>query len=375
MKTCMFPGQGSQAKGMGGAELFDAFPDEVAQADAILGYSIRERCLEDPRQELNNTQFTQPALFVVSALSYLRRQREGKPEPDFLVGHSLGEFNALHAAGCFDFQAGVRLVQKRGELMSRASGGAMAAVINATPEAIEGALREGGLANVHLANFNTPVQTVISGAASEVAAAQPLLQKGNVLVFPLKTSGAFHTPFMQQAQDEFLAFLRTFDLAAPRIPVISNVTARRYESDALVDTLARQIASPVHWCDGIRYLLSLGDDANPMEFEEVGHGDVLAKMMRAIRQAKPLASPVAAPEPKAAKPVEAVAPPAGAGDAASKVAAWNRMHPAGTKVIAIQADKEPLRTRTEAIVLFGHRAAVYLEGYEGYFDLDEIVAA
>lgn len=375
MKTCMFPGQGSQAKGMGGAELFDAFPDEVAQADAILGYSIRELCLEDPRQELNDTRFTQPALFVVNALSYLQRQREGKRPPDFLAGHSLGEFNALHAAECFDFQTGVRLVKKRGELMGRASGGAMAAVINASPEAIESALHEGGLANVYLANFNTPVQTVISGAAGEVAAAQPLLQKGNVLVFPLKTSGAFHTPFMQEAQDEFLAFLRTCDLAAPRITVMSNVTARPYEPDALIDTLARQIASPVRWSDGIRYLLSLGSEADPMEFEEVGHGDVLAKMMRAIGKAKPLAPSMAARETEAVVPARAPAPSVRTGDAASKVAAWNRLHAVGTHVISAQTSQEPLRTRTEAIVLFGHRAAVYLEGYEGYFDLDEIAIA
>jgi malonyl CoA-acyl carrier protein transacylase len=374
MKTCMFPGQGSQAVGMGGAELFDTFSAEVAQADAILGYSIRELCLEDPRKELDDTRFTQPALFVVNALSYLQRQRQGAPPPDFLAGHSLGEFNALHAAGCFDFLTGVQLVSKRGELMSRATGGAMAAVINSTPESVEAALRENGLSNVHLANFNTPVQIVVSGAREEVAAAQSLLQKGKVLFFPLKTSGAFHTPFMNEAQVEFRSFLETCDFFESRIPVISNVTARPYERNALVDTLSKQIASPVRWSDSIGYLLSLEVDGVSMEFEEVGHGDVLTKMIRANRQGRspaPRAASAAMTAPAAPEPTE-VQPQIVHNDAPGKVAAWNRVHPVGTQVSSAQTSKEPLRTRTEAVVLFGHRAAVYLEGYEGYFDLDEI---
>lgn len=364
MKTCMFPGQGSQAPGMGGAALFEAFPDEVAQADAILGYSIRELCLDDPRGELDQTQFTQPALFVVSALSYMRRQHDGGTTPDFLAGHSLGEFNALHAAGCFDFATGVRLVHKRGELMSTASGGAMAAVVNADPDAIEATLREHGLDRVYLANFNTPAQIVISGDRDQVLAAQPLLQKGRVLVFPLKTSGAFHTPFMAQAQEEFQSFLASMQLTDPRIPVIANVTAQPYEAGQVASTLARQIASPVRWSDTIRNLLAReGGDA--MEFEEVGHGDVLTKMMRANR-----AAPVGKPSDVPAQPASSVP-----GDAGAKVAAWNRQHPVGTRVMSAQTSVEPLRTRTEAIVLFGHRAAVYVEGYEGYFDLDELRVA
>ncbi|KAG9602524.1 hypothetical protein KCV01_g7179, partial [Aureobasidium melanogenum] len=233
----MFPGQGSQAKGMGGEALFDAFAAEVAQADDVLGYSIRELCLEDPRGELDHTRFTQPALFVVNALSFLARRRDGHAPPDYLAGHSLGEFNALHAAGCFDFVTGVRLVQKRGELMSRASGGAMAAVVNAEPDTIEATLRDNGLDRVYLANFNTPAQIVISGDREQVAAAQPLLQKGRVLVFPLKTSGAFHTPFMAEAKMEFEAFLATLSFADPSIPVVANVSALPYEAGTVAATL------------------------------------------------------------------------------------------------------------------------------------------
>ncbi len=376
MKTCMFPGQGSQAKGMGGAALFDAFPDEVAAADGILGYSIRELCLDDPRGQLDSTQFTQPALFVVGALSYMARQKACEPEPDYFAGHSLGEFNALHAAGAFDFATGVRLVQKRGELMSRASGGGMAAVINADPAAIEATLREHGLDRVYLANFNTPVQVVISGDREQVAAAQPHLQKGRVLVFPLKTSGAFHTPFMAEAQKEFAAFLATVKLDDPRVPVIANTTARPYEQGAVAATLASQIASPVRWADAMAYLMGLDGD---MTFEEVGHGDVLTKMLRANRvPAKPA---VASSAPSAPTPTPTPAPAVHGdaaprtGDANAKVEAWNQRYPVGTRVVSVQTSKEPLTTRTQALVLFGHRAAVYLEGYEGYFDLDELNVA
>lgn len=108
MKVFMFPGQGSQYRGMGGA-LFDDFKELTARADHVLGYSIKELCLEDPRRELNKTQFTQPALYVVNALCCLRKVQETGAKPDFLVGHSLGEFNALLAAECFDFETGLQL--------------------------------------------------------------------------------------------------------------------------------------------------------------------------------------------------------------------------------------------------------------------------
>src|SRR5579872_6439861 len=110
MKTFLFPGQGSQARGMG-ADLFDSLPEYVASADAILGYSIKELCLEDPRSELDQTSYTQPALFVVNSLAYLQEIRAGAAPPDYLAGHSLGEFNALFAAGCFDFETGLRIVR------------------------------------------------------------------------------------------------------------------------------------------------------------------------------------------------------------------------------------------------------------------------
>src|SRR6516162_2607290 len=131
MTAFLFPGQGSQRKGMG-STLFEEFQEVTARADEILGYSIKELCLHDPHQQLGQTQFTQPALYVVNALSYLKKMKDGSKVPTYLAGHSLGEYNALFAAGVFDFETGLRLVKKRGELMSQATGGGMAAVIGFT---------------------------------------------------------------------------------------------------------------------------------------------------------------------------------------------------------------------------------------------------
>lgn len=162
MITFMFPGQGSQKKGMGG-ELFDEFDTLTKKADDILGYSIKELCLQDPRRELNDTQFTQPALYVVNAFSFLKKIRETGNKPDFVIGHSLGEFNALLAANCFDFEDGLRIVQKRGELMSKARNGSMAAIVNGTRQQIEDILSSNNLTNIDFANYNTHSQFVISG--------------------------------------------------------------------------------------------------------------------------------------------------------------------------------------------------------------------
>lgn len=376
MKTFMFPGQGSQVRGMG-ADLFDAYPALTARADEILGYSIKQLCLEDPRGELNQTQFTQPALYVVNALSYQRKLDSGAGQPDYLAGHSLGEFNALQAAGVFDFDTGLQLVRKRGELMSQARGGAMAAILNAGKEEIEAILQAKGLTAIDLANHNSETQSVISGLVDDIAKAQGCFT-GNMLYYPLNTSGAFHSRYMRPAQEQFEQFLAQFTLAEPSIPVVANVTARPYEHDAIAPTLARQISSMVRWSDSIQYLMAC--DAQ-MEFEELGVGEVLSKLARAIRsqvaaRAKPVQVAVpAAPAPApAAMPATASAPRV-RGDAVQLVRDWNSKHPVGTAVKSSMPGYEQLRTRTEAVVLFGHRAAVYMEGYQGYFDLEELQAA
>lgn len=356
MKTYIFPGQGSQRKGMGGS-LFNEFEALIRAADSILGYSIKTLCLEDPRNELNQTQFTQPALYVVNALSYYKKLRETGKEPDFVAGHSLGEFNALLAAGCFSFETGLALVKKRGELMAQASGGGMAAVLNATEKEIRSILERNQLTSIDLANYNTPSQVVLSGRTEDIKAAQPFFQTGKHLFVPLNTSGAFHSRYMEPARSEFAEFLRAMAFSELKVPVISNVTARPYENHLVKEYLTKQIVSSVRWSDTVEYLLGY----EGMEFEELGNGDVLTKLVQKIRREIPNPKKHAAPVAKAPTLT-----------AAELVRWWNEKHPVGTRVRSKIGNYERLETSTPATVLFGHRPAVYMSGYRGYFDLTEI---
>jgi malonyl CoA-acyl carrier protein transacylase len=376
MKTFVFPGQGSQAKGMGAA-LFEEFQELTQTADEILGYSIKELCLDDPRGELNRTQFTQPALYVVNALSYRKKTSAADSKPDFLAGHSLGELNALLAAECFDFATGLRIVRRRGELMSQVANGSMAAVLNATEAEIAAVLASNGLSNLDLANYNTPSQIVISGPTEEITRAEPLFQQGKMLYHRLNTSGAFHSRFMRQVQEEFREFLTGCEFAAPRIPVVANVTARPYQRELICDTLASQLASTVRWCESVQYLLAVAAArGDTMQFEEAGHGEVLTKLCNTIRRQTPAgvlsAITMEAPSQQPATPAPAAEAETPL-DAHQKVARWNSTYPVGVRVKSLLADYANLETRTAAVVLFGHRPAVYMKGYNGYFDLDEIV--
>lgn len=278
---CLFPGQGSQKVGMG-AELFDRFSDWTAAADAVLGYSIRELCVEDPRGELGQTAFTQPALFTVNAMLYRARRESGRPAPAFVAGHSLGEYNALLAADAFDFATGLRLVARRGAIMSRVRGGSMAAVIGLAPEAIEAVLSASDAGRrLDVANYNSFDQTVIAGPKEDLTAVEAaLVAAGARGCIALSVSAPFHSRYMREAQTEFTGFLQGVPLSPPAIPVISNVTARPYATDAARDTLARQIGSSVRWLDSMLFLL----DQREPEFEEVGPGTVLAKILAQIKK-------------------------------------------------------------------------------------------
>lgn len=280
-KICLFPGQGSQSKGMG-AELFDRYPDWTAEADAVLGFSIRELCVEDPREQLGLTQFTQPALYVVNALTYRARIDDGQPVPDFVAGHSLGEYNALLAAGVFDFATGVRLVRRRGEIMGTVSGGGMAAVIGLEPRRIQEVLdsTEPGR-RLDVANFNSYDQTVIAGPKDDLAAVKDQFEAAGVRAYiPLNVSAPFHSRYMREAQSMFAAFLQDVMFAAPAIPVISNVSGKPYEGDMVRSTLSEQIGNSVRWLESIVYLL---EQPEP-EFEEVGPGTVLTKIVAQIKK-------------------------------------------------------------------------------------------
>lgn len=308
MRTWVFPGQGSQRKGMGG-DLFDAYGDWTAQADEILGYSVKALCLEDPQGHLNQTQYTQPALYVVNALSWRRKSEESGKPPDFVAGHSLGEYSALLAAGGVDFATGLALVKKRGALMSRATGGAMAALQNTTEDEIRAVLQQNRLDEIDIANYNAPSQIVISGKSEHISQAASAFREAKITCIPLNVSGAFHSRHMREARAEFEAYLKEFQFSELSIPLISNVHARPCAHEDIRGNLAAQITHSVQWTDSIRFLMGQGD----MRFEEVGPGNVLTRLIEKIKQqADPLiiAAPVAveAQQPVAPPPIP-VAPP------------------------------------------------------------------
>ncbi|OEJ69075.1 ACP S-malonyltransferase [Magnetovibrio blakemorei] len=289
MRAYMFPGQGAQRTGMGEG-LFDLFPGLTAQADGVLGYSIRELCLQGPMERLTQTQFTQPALFVVNALSYLKKIDQGAGRPDYLLGHSVAEYVALFAAGVVSFEDGLRLVQKRGALMASAHGGGMAAVLGLSGETVEALIQDHGLSDIFAANYNTPQQIVVSGKREAVEAAEPIfMQAGASLYKVLAVSGAFHTPFMADAKAEFGKFAADISFASPEIPVVSNVTARPHLPETIRKQMVEQITSPVRWSDSIRYLLAKG--LAPEDFCEIGpEGAAILKPMvkRTLAEAGPL---------------------------------------------------------------------------------------
>ena len=271
----VFPGQGSQSIGMG-HELFDQHSEELAQADRILGWSVKELCLAGPKDRLDNTEFTQPALYVVNALSYLSKTANGAPLPDFVAGHSLGEYNALHAAGIVDFATGLSLVKIRGQLMARTRGGGMAVILGLGEDAVAAVLAKGGQEAVDIANLNSPEQVVISGMREDVLGCEQLFTAAGARFVPLNVSGAFHSRYMRDAREQFEQQLKGISFGRPCCPVISNVTARPYDADT-ARLLAEQITSPVQWVDTVRYLLRAG-----ATLEQVGPGNVLTGLTRAI---------------------------------------------------------------------------------------------
>lgn len=284
MLAYVFPGQGSQQKGMGGS-LFDEFSDLISKADEILGYSIKELCMEDPENKLNQTQYTQSALYVVNGLSYLKKVKETGLKPDFVAGHSLGEYDALFAAGAFDFLTGLKLVKKRGELMSQATGGGMAAIVGLEYEKVKEVLEKNNLHNIDVANFNTPTQIVVSGLKEDIEKAKTFFEAAGARYVVLKVSGAFHSRYMVESSKKFEEFLKDFEFSDLSIPVLSNVYARPYKNSSIKNILIEQMRSSVKWTETIRYLM--GKEVN--NIEQIGPGAVLTGMVKNIlRDAEPL---------------------------------------------------------------------------------------
>ncbi|MFJ2867942.1 ACP S-malonyltransferase [Kitasatospora sp. NPDC087314] len=278
MLAVIFAGQGSQEKGMG-EEVFGRYPGLVQFASDVLGYDLVSLCTEDPDGLLARTEYTQPALYVVNALRYFERVHGEDRTADFLLGHSLGEYNALLAAGVFDFETGLRLVAKRGELMAAASEGGMTAVMNTPADQLLKLLAEDGVDGVDIAGLNTGSQIVIAGTPPVLAAAHECLKRREIRFVQLKVSAPFHSRYMEPARVRFAEFLTGFSFAEPAIPVVSNVTGRPYEPGQAVRMLTEQLVSPVRWTDSVRMLLD-GDDG--LEFAEIG-GLSLTNMVFKIR--------------------------------------------------------------------------------------------
>lgn len=278
MTTYIFPGQGSQARGMGRL-LFSEFPEVVQQADRILGYSIEKLCLEDAAGQLNITNYTQPALYVVNALHYLKKIRETNVIPGYVVGHSLGEYSALFAANVYDFSTGLHLVKKRGELMSRAEGGSMAAVIGLTADAVKAVLENNMITNLSIANYNSYTQLVITGPKEAIYAAEAdFISAGASGYIPLRVGGAFHSSYMNEARNEFAEFIKQFSFSSPRMTVVANISAKPYDANQIANYLIDQITHPVLWRQSIEYLLS----HNESEFIEIGPGRILTGLVTRI---------------------------------------------------------------------------------------------
>ncbi|WP_188454424.1 ACP S-malonyltransferase [Virgibacillus oceani] len=281
----MFPGQGSQAVGMGKA-FYDNYPDvkELYQeADKLLDFSLTNLMFDGPKEKLTETENAQPALLLSSIAVHTLLLKE-QIQPVMAVGHSLGEYSALVAAGALSFEDAIPLVAARGKLMEEAfpSGkGSMAAVLGLKQEQIETALQ--GMESdeiVDLANLNCPGQIVISGTKEGIEQAIPVLKDaGAKRVLPLNVSGPFHSRLMKSANEKFARKLDEVDVNEASIPVYANVTASPVtDNDEIKDLLIKQLYSPVRFEESIENMLDEGVDA----FVEVGNGKVLSGLVKKI---------------------------------------------------------------------------------------------
>jgi [acyl-carrier-protein] S-malonyltransferase len=290
----LFPGQGSQQVGMG-QDLAAAHPEArhlYDEADTILGFALSHLCFEGPKETLDDTINTQPAIFVTSlaVLEVLKAAGKlpsaGTTAPAMVAGHSLGELTALAAAGAMSFADGLRLVRERGRLMKLAgerSPGCMAAVLKMDDAQVEQACREAGEETgkaVQVANYNSPGQVVISGDNEAMTRAIELLkERGGRRIIPLAVSIAAHSPLMANVVEEYRATVDATPMQIPEMPVVANISARPLRTVAEVrDELAGQLTWPVRWTASVQWMVEQG----VTRFVEVGPKDVLSKLVSRI---------------------------------------------------------------------------------------------
>ncbi|MBW4659576.1 MAG: ACP S-malonyltransferase [Drouetiella hepatica Uher 2000/2452] len=268
----VFPGQGSQAIGMG-ADLGEISLAQARfdQAEQILGWSVPQIC-QSPEDKVSGTLYTQPCLYTIEAILVDLMRNRGE-QPDLLAGHSLGEYVALYAAGVFDFAAGLQLVKRRAELMAAASEGGMAALMGFDRDQLEAAIAE--TANVVMANDNSAAQVVISGTLEAVDAVIAQVKCKRAL--KLNVSGAFHSPLMADAAVEFQKVLDQVEFHSASVPVLSNVEpTAAIAPDVLKDRLSQQMTGSVRWREISLNLPAIGIE----RVIEIGPGKVLTGLIK-----------------------------------------------------------------------------------------------
>lgn len=281
MIAFVFPGQGSQYVGMG-KDLVDVAKDLFEQAEEILSFDILKLCIEGPAEQLNKTENTQPAIFTVS-YAILREVLKTGIKPQFVAGHSLGEYVAAASANVFSFADGVKITKKRAEFMQNAQPegkGSMAAVLGLDEDKVREICKEVSSGYVDVANINCPGQIVISGEKEAVLEASDLAkQKGAKKVVMLQVSIPSHCLLMKDAAYAFRDFLKEFDLKDAEIPIVTNVDAKeKVNSKEIFDAFITQLYSPVRWQDCVSYMISKGVKI----FVEVGPGRVLSGLIKRI---------------------------------------------------------------------------------------------
>lgn len=277
----IFPGQGAQSVGMGkdvyehsavGKEVYDRF-------DAIIGRKLTNVCFNGPEEDLKQTINTQPAILATSLALLEALKEKTDITPDFVAGHSLGEYGALYTAGVLSLDDTIKAIAKRAELMSQAKSGSMAAVLGLSQDVLEEII-SGVDGVVSIANYNTPEQLVITGEEQAVAEVSKLAsEKGAKRVIPLAVSGAFHSALMTPAGEEFALFVKDLKFNDASIPVVTNVDAKETTKGSdFEEKMPRQIYSSVYWTQIIQHMMSQGVDT----MIEIGPGSVLMGLNRKI---------------------------------------------------------------------------------------------
>ncbi len=283
MTSIVFPGQGSQHLGMG-RELLETYPEYyeyLSKVKELSGIDIQKIIFANSEEELTQTQNAQLAILCISYIKFLYATRKQGIKPDVVAGHSVGEWTALVACGAVSFEQAVSMVYLRGKYMSQSESnnqGSMAAVLGLDSEKVTAELKK--YPDVVVANYNSPVQIVISGEKTQLLnALKDLSSAGAKKVVQLKVSGPFHSPFMEQAAQRLAQDIKNIEFCDPEVPIVQNVSAK-FETDKRIikENIIQQITSPVRWTESIQTKLSAG----VKKFVEAGPGKVLTGLIRAI---------------------------------------------------------------------------------------------